>query len=265
MGLSLGSITNSLFGGTQSNQNQYINPAQNAQLGNLYGYAGGLLNQYQNNPQSLIAGFTQPQIQGQNAALSAASGPLTQMAGMGGQAWGQALNADPTQSPFFAQSLQASYNPFIRNFMQSILPGIRGDAVGVGQAGSSRQGIAQGMASQGLLQQLGDMTSQMGQNAYNTGAQQRLGALGMMPQIMGAQLAPAETMMNVGGQQQAMNQQFNMAPWQLGGLFQGLLGSPTVLGQQTSNTSPGLLGGLGNFMGNMGGMMSGAGSMGARF
>lgn len=250
MGLSLGSVTRGLFGGgtSSSNSSSFINPAQAGQLSNLYNYAGGLLNQFQGNPQSLIAGFTQPQMQGQQAALSAAAGPLTQMAGQGQQAWGQALNADPTQSPFFAQSLQASYNPFIRNFMQNIIPGIRSQAVGVGRAGSGREGIAQGMATQGLLQQLGDMTSQMGQNAYNTGAQQRLGALGLLPQIMQSQLAPAEVMQGVGGQQQAMNQQYAMAPWQLGGLFQSLLGGPTVL-NQSSGQSQSSNGGLANLAG----------------
>lgn len=250
MGLSLSSINRGLFGGStsSSNSSSFINPDQSRQLSNLYGYAGNLFGQFQSNPQSLIAGFTQPQIQGQQAAIDAAAGPLSGLVGQGNQAIGQALNADPSQSPYFASALQASFNPFIRNFMTNVLPGIRSQAVGVGRVGSGREGIAQGLASQGLLQQLGDITAQMGNNAYNTGLQSRINALGLLPQIGQFNLAPSQVQQTIGGQQQALNQQYAMAPFQLGSLYQGLLGNPTIL-NQTSSTSQSANGGLADLAG----------------
>lgn len=251
MGLNLGSVLRTLTGGSQNQQtatstgsstgssfgqsfggsNSFLYGPQSQGLNQLYGNAGNLFNQYQNNPQSLIAGFTQPQVQGQQQALDTASGPLSQLAGQGNQAFGQALNVDPSQSPYYQSALQSSFNPFVRNFLQSILPGIRSEAVGVGQAGSSRQGIAQGLASQGLLQQLGDITSNTANNAYNTGIQSRLSALGLLPQIQQSNLLPSNVYQQIGQQQQAQNQQNLNAPFALGQTYQGLLGAPITLQQ----------------------------------
>lgn len=231
------STVGNLLGGSGSSGGTSLYGPQAGQLNNLYGYAGNLFNQYQSNPQSLIAGFTQPQIQGQQAALDAAAGPLSGLVGQGNQAIGQALNADPSQSPYFASALQASYNPFIRNFMTNVLPGIRSQAVGVGRVGSGREGIAQGLASQGLLQKLGDITAQMGNNAYNTGVQSRINALGLLPQIGQFNLAPSQVQQTIGGQQQALNQQYLNAPFMLGQQYSGLLGNPIQLQQQQQQSS----------------------------
>ena len=256
MGLfdSIGGLNSALFGGGggggggftnsqgtsssygQNSANSFVNQPQQNQLSNLYGYAGGLFNQFQGNPQSLIAGFTPTQQQGQQMALGSA-GQLGNLANQGNQAYGNLLQSDPSQNPYFASALQASFNPFIQNFQNSILPGLRSDAVGVGQAGSSRAGIAQGLASQGLLQQLGNITANMGNNAFNQGQQNQLSALGQLPQLQQANLAPSNVYNTIGGQQQAMSQQYANAPFTLGSLYQSLLGAPTVLNQSQGTTS----------------------------
>ena len=123
-------------------QNLFGPQAEN--LTNLGGYTSNLLNQFQGNPQDLIAGFNPLQQQGQQLSQQA---PLQDIFNQTRQGFGQALNTDISQNPFFQSSVQASLNPFIRSFQQQVLPNIRSQAVGVGQEGSSREGIAQGMAN----------------------------------------------------------------------------------------------------------------------
>lgn len=54
------------------------------------------------------------------------------------------------------------------NFNQSVLPNIRSGATAAGQYGSSRQGIAEGLASQSLGNSMSDLYSNMYNSAYNT-------------------------------------------------------------------------------------------------
>lgn len=67
------------------------------------------------------------------------------------------LRGDPTNNPYLAQMNQGNvntamrgYNDALQNANQQIMPGINNDAFAAGQYGGSRQGIAQGMALQGM-------------------------------------------------------------------------------------------------------------------
>ena len=67
------------------------------------------------------------------------------------------LNGDPTNNPYLAKMNQANvntamrgYNDAIQNVNQQVMPGINNDAFAAGQYGGSRQGIAQGLALQGM-------------------------------------------------------------------------------------------------------------------
>lgn len=54
------------------------------------------------------------------------------------------------------------------NFNEQVMPGIRSGAILAGGYGGSRQGVAEGLAAKGLLQSMGDMSSNMYNNAFNT-------------------------------------------------------------------------------------------------
>ena len=104
-----------------------------------------------------------------------------------------------------------------RDFSQNILPGINRGAQGVGQLGGSRQGVAEGVAATGM----GNMLSEFAGNQYAGDMNRLLGGLGQ-----------AQGMMN-----------FGMSPYTASWLplqmQAGLLGSPTVLGESTSEGSSG--------------------------
>ena len=83
------------------------------------------------------------------------------MAGMGAvdptSAMSNVLRGDPTSNPYLDQMNQANvntamrgYNDAIQNVNQQVMPGINNDAFAAGQYGGSRQGIAQGLALQGM-------------------------------------------------------------------------------------------------------------------
>ncbi|MGH8500489.1 MAG: hypothetical protein ACRERV_17010, partial [Methylococcales bacterium] len=84
------------------------------------------------------------------------------------------LSGDPTNNPFLRKMNQAGindarrgYRDSVSDFTNEVLPSIRSGAVASGGYGSSRQGIAEGLASQQLLRNARDL----GINAQDAGAQ----------------------------------------------------------------------------------------------
>jgi len=180
--------------------------------------------------QNTVAGFTplQEQAQGMAANYAGSLTPFTQNA-LGGAnflASGAVLN--PNANPHLQQTAAAAMRPVFENLTQNVLPGIRGDAAMTGNVGGSRQGIAEGLAAQGALRTAGDI----GANIYSQGYGQGLGAmtqgLGLAPQTAQLGLMPADILNQVGGAQQALQQQIlNMPLSNLSQLAQ-IIGSPIV-------------------------------------
>jgi len=245
--------------GTSRSQSYIYDPQEQFLRGQYYPYLTNIFNRYADQPGSLIAGFDPYQRLGQRLGGQSALNQYGQV-GQANQALSQALRPETAiNSPFFQQSLQATLNPFIRNFQQNIIPGIRGQAVGVGQTGSSREGIAQGLATQGLTQQIGDIASQFGQNAFNQGINQRLSALGLAPQIGAYNYLPSQALQDIGGQRQALAQQYRQAPLIFGSQLRGLIGDPTILQEQQSRnvSQRGLTQGFQDVFGGQGGGSAG--------
>lgn len=257
------------FNPTQlAGQNMGINTAFGQMYGNT-GFTGGGTPMSTGKPGTWGSGIPQNTgfAGGYNSGFT--GGGVPQMNGAGG-AIGQANQAlsqslDPMSafnSPIYQNVLQSTLNPFIRNFQQSILPGIRSEAIGVGQPGSSREGIFQGLATQGLMQNMSDISSQFANNAFNQGINQRLSALGLAPSIGQYNYLPSQMLQQIGGQQQAQDQAMRNAPFTFGQYMQALAGNPTVLGSSyaTGVNSRGATQGFSDLFGGggsaMGGMMS---------
>lgn len=139
-----------------------------------------------------------------NAALAGAFDPNVQRVGnISGPDSIRAKSVDPTQAfasmgaanPIGAiqQMLTGQVNtsaldPVVQSamrrlgegFNEQVLPNIRGNAVAAGQYGGSRQGIAEGLASRGLLYSMGDVASGMYNNAFNTAQQNMYGTANNM-------------------------------------------------------------------------------------
>ena len=180
----------------------------------------------------------------------------------------------------------AAYDPMFdsasrrlsENFNRSVLPGINRNASAAGQYGSSRQGIAQGLAAQGLGNSMADMGANMYGNAYNQAQGNMLGAANA---ITGANTQLAGAAMSAGGAQAAAaaNERLGMArlgedarQYDLGyglnaynaagNMFNNTLGTQANLGLGTINAANGAnnygwgqlgsLAGIINPMANMG-------------
>lgn len=211
-------------------------------------------------PKSSIAGFTPLQLESQRSAAGAARDQLAPLAGagIGGASAlqgfglpagvggadaaisglntaepfanfllsGQALS--PETNPFLAKAAEAAIRPLEKSLTEQVLPNIRGEARDQGQFGSSRQGIAEGLALQEFQAQAGDISAnvfnQGFQNALAAGTQalgstQSLAGTGIntllgegtrslfaSPQLADLALAPSSILGGVGFQQQQLGQ-----------------------------------------------------------
>ena len=155
-----------------------------------------------------VADFTAPQTTGQNLALGAVGaqqGLASNAANAtnfltGGDIW------NPASNPYLTEAIGAATRPITQNLTETQLPAIGHAAASTGNFGGSRQGIAEGLASRGASQAIGDTSSKLVQGQYQTNIDAMLKGLGLTPTVQGAQTAPALTTSGVGDVQQAMNQ-----------------------------------------------------------
>jgi hypothetical protein len=156
---------------------------------------------------STVAGFTPNQTMAHDLLLGTIPGQQNFMA--------NATNAnrfllgdvlDPNSNRFLRDTIEASVRPIREDFLESILPGIRGEAITAGQFGGSRQGIAEGIAARGAQTAASEAAARIGSEGYSRGLDAMTRALSMVPQTMGAMTLPGLLAAGVGEQQQGLNQ-----------------------------------------------------------
>lgn len=156
-----------------------------------------------------VAGFTQPQQQGQQMALDAAGaqGQTAQQASntagfyLGGDIW------NPSTNPALQGAIKAATDPIYTRLNEQLLPSIRQDSITTGGFGGSRQGIAEGAAIRDTQNAAVNAASSLVQNQYETNVRAQLQALGLVPTVQQAQVQPALTTSGVGDVQQNLQQQ----------------------------------------------------------
>ncbi len=133
-----------------------------------------------------VSGSTELFQQAGNAAQGFAAGLPGQVA-PAQQASNFALtNAiNPGTNPALQQYIQLANDQLGRQFQQTIAPQLKGNAVAAGNVGSSRAGIAEGIAAQGLIDAQQRQTTGITQGAYGQGLQAMIQALGLAPQTAG--------------------------------------------------------------------------------
>lgn len=224
-----------------------------------------------------IAGFDPSQSAGQMQALSGA-GTQTSLGQSGAnttQSWLSPGALDVNNNPAVAGMLETNRRQVTDNLMNTALPGIRDSAERSGNFGSSRQGIAEGLAIGKSNDALASANASTLNNAYNTNVESQLKALGLLPQTTANVTTGAQTTSAVGDVRQALSQaqlnekvgNFNydqLAPFlqskEIMSLLTGLPGGSTTTTASTPQKNPltGALGGaatgasLGSFLGPMG-------------
>lgn len=152
-------------------------------------------------------------------ALATGQNPLQQ----------QLATASQQGNPFIQQVIQNTQGDISRNLNQNILPAI-GSAAGLaGQRGSSRHGIAEGLALQDAQRLSAEAATNInfqgfGQqlDAARSGLQSQQAGIAQLPATQGAQLGLAEAQVS--------------SPFKGLQNLQGLLGNITTLGQGDSSS-----------------------------
>lgn len=156
------------------NIGQTVNRAQRGLLNTTQGF-GQLANQAENQAGNVFQRLQQPsQLANQGARGTQQS--INQMVRQGNNQTAAGLGyltdpsmLNPDNNAYLQQATQAAIRPALQNFQNVILPSIGNEAITAGGYGGTRQQIAEGLAAQGLGQNIADISANMYSNAYGQG------------------------------------------------------------------------------------------------
>jgi hypothetical protein len=263
-------------GSTTSNTVATPWTGQQPYLSNVFSGAQNTYNQYAGNPGSSVAGFTPQQQQamantqqvanmtnmGNAAATNNAASTYTQNLLNGGylnsnpgnSAFSQFANGSMMNNPYQTGALNAANDAITRSYQTATAPQTTSQFEGAGRYGSGAMMNAQSQNQQDLATQLGNtdaslMNSMYQQNMsnmlqgaaglsnnYNTAQQQMLAGSANASNIVNSINGANSNLYNMGGNQQALNQQQINAPWQLLNNYSNLIQGQ--YGGNTSTTTP---------------------------
>jgi hypothetical protein len=235
-----------------------------------------------------VAPFTPAQIQGQKQVL----GSTGQMGDVVGSAadtnryLSSGTFLDPGSNPYVQNAVKAATDPIYRNLTTSVLPQIQGSAsTGAGgisaNFGGSRQGIAEGLATEGAERAAGQAGAGILNTALGQGLQATGQAVAQAPTTAGSLAIPGATTSSVGDVQQQQQQNVlnaaNQASWfqqmlpllKAQMLTQGAAGLPggSTTSTGSGSSDPGILADIlgggavaGGLMGGLGNLMKGTGA-----
>lgn len=226
-----------------------------------------------------VAGFTDPQKQGQQSVLNAAGGmgDLVNTAANTNRYLSSGAFLDPGSNPYIQNAVKAATDPIFQNLSENTIPNQQATAAsGSGiNYGGSREGIAEGKAIQGAQRAASTAGANIMSDALNKGLQATGQAIAQTPASAASTALPGATQEAVGQQQQGQQQQVlnanNAAQWfqdmlpllKAQSLTQGAAGLPggstTAVGQGTTN--PSLMSQMIGGASAAGGLMGGGGSL----
>lgn len=120
----------------------------------------------------------------------------------------QILN--PANIPGLQATKDANARALTRNLTETQLPAVRGAHLLDNTYGSSRQGIAEGLATGRTNEAIANANAGLDMGVYNAGLQAMQNAISMAPQTYAVGTAPAQTVAAVGADQRA-DEQANIA------------------------------------------------------
>lgn len=199
---------------TTSNQatgstTQVLSPEQQT----LLGWAMPYLQQFATQPPNVgasntVAPFNATQQSGQAQVLggTGAQQGIVGSAGDASQFLTSGAALDPSTNAGLRGTIEAAQRPIFENLNESIIPGIRQEAIPGANYGGTRQGIAEGIATKGAIREAGDVGSKLAFAGYQSGLDAMTKALGLAPATAGAQSIPGATTSAVGDVQQQQQQ-----------------------------------------------------------
>lgn len=217
-----------------------------------------------------VADFSGNQQKGISMA-DALAGRLDQQAGTAGTGFQTfAGGSNVNNNPYLEQDLQLQRDAALRDFSRNQIPSIRNNAVAAGGIGSTRQGIAEGVALSDLNEDLLRADASQRSTQRNQDLTQQLSALINQGNILGGQERGQSQLLRTGALEQGQNQaeigadrerfdEQNIDQYTRDqDLLSILLGTPAVQGQVPYSTDP-LAAGLGTALTTQQ-LLSGAGT-----
>lgn len=129
---------------------------------------------------------------------------------------------DVNSNPFLRGAIDAAVRPLNEQFTQAggTLSQIRSGANDAQQGGGTREGIAQGIATRALTNQVGDVTAKIGSEAYKAGLDASGKAITATPAAQMALLQPTTWDATLGATadnraQQALNRESDVRQWNM--------------------------------------------------
>lgn len=126
---------------------------------------------------------------------------------------GSLMNVD--SNPYLRAAIDAATAPITDAYNGPVQQNIRGNFNSGGATGSSRRGIAEGIAGREYMRNVGNVSSSMASTGYGQGLNATSQFYGMLPNLLNASTAPWQTALNIGNQQQQNDQAMRAAPGQL--------------------------------------------------
>jgi hypothetical protein len=250
-----------IYGATNQNTGALQQGMQTAMQGAQGGTLAGAVGQGQVMPyntavnQLLQSSMMNPTQSLASSALPAFYGGLGQ-ASQGAAAvstpqnqFGQ-MNANPAlmqslysngMNPYTGDIVNAALRSQNQQFSQNVMPAIASQANMAGQLGGTRQGVAEGIAAGQHQLAQGDVIARLFGQAFDTGSQERMNALGLVSQGQQANAGNSLAAQQLAEQQRQATMQSGLGQ---AGLVGGLLGQGQQLGNQAANAAGSLSGNM---------------------
>lgn len=113
---------------------------------------------------------------------------------------------DVSKNPGLQGTIAAGIEPLQQEFLTSVLPQVRGDAILSGQYGGSEQTEATNLAGRNYLRAVGNTTANIVNPAYQAGLDAYTRGLALAPQTSSALYGPGAALAGVGTAQRAQTQ-----------------------------------------------------------
>jgi len=157
-----------------------------------------------------VAGFTDPQTQGQQAILAAAPtiGSQGYQAAGTNSYWLSPDAINVANNPNLGAAVDAATRPIWQRLDEQTLPADRAAAISAGGFGGSRQGVAEALDTRNAMQSAGDTAAKVVEDLYSTDVNAQLRALGLLPTVQQGLTREGSAESSVGDVQQAQNQAY---------------------------------------------------------
>ena len=160
-------------------------------------------------PGSRPAGFSGETVVSQQLAVQNAAAAQDQVRNINqGVNYGLTGAMDVQNNPYLNQAISAAVRPIQESYTDAggVMSQIRTNAGQAGQVGSSRQGIAEGLAAGRMAQAQSDVSARIASDAYNKGQETFQKTLTFAPQAMEAGMTPVNWLSSVGAQKENLGQ-----------------------------------------------------------